>query len=283
MVPAGAAGRAPALRSPCAASASSPTTPASRSSATAGSRSPGRSSSSLGAIARASPRSGSNYGIDFKGGILLEARTPGAADLARMRAALGGADLGDVELQTGGAPDDVLIRASAEAGDEAQQQAAIGKIKDTLEQGLGSGLVYQRAEFVGPKVSSELLMRRRLRRPGLARRRLRLSLVPLRVAVRPGRHRLAGPRRLGHHRHLRDLPDRVQPDQRRRRPDPRRLLAQRHRRHLRPRAREPAPLQDHADRRAARPQHQRDAGPHPDDLADHAASPWSPCGSWAAT
>jgi preprotein translocase subunit SecF len=106
----------------------------------------------------AEPTVGLNYGIDFKGGILLEAKTPGPADLARMREVLGGADLGDVELQTGGAPDDVLIRTSAEAGDEAQQQAAIGRIKDTLEKGYGSGLVYQRAEFVGPKVSSELLM-----------------------------------------------------------------------------------------------------------------------------
>jgi len=106
----------------------------------------------------AEPTVGLNYGIDFKGGILLEAKTPGPADLARMREVLGGADLGDVELQTGGAPDDVLIRTSAEAGDEAQQQAAIGKIKDTLEKGYGAGLTYQRAEFVGPKVSSELLM-----------------------------------------------------------------------------------------------------------------------------
>jgi preprotein translocase subunit SecF len=106
----------------------------------------------------AEPTIGLNYGIDFKGGILLEARTPGPADLAKMREVLGGANLGDVELQTGGAADDVLIRASAEAGDEAQQRAAIGKIKDTLEKGYGTGLTYQRAEFVGPKVSSELLM-----------------------------------------------------------------------------------------------------------------------------
>ena len=111
----------------------------------------------LGAIV-AEPTVGLNYGIDFKGGILLEAKTPGPADLAKMREVLGGANLGDVELQTGGTPDDVLIRASAEAGDEAQQRAAIGKIKDALDKGYGQGITYQRAEFVGPKVSSELLM-----------------------------------------------------------------------------------------------------------------------------
>src|SRR5689334_18590998 len=65
------------------------------------------------------PTVGLNYGIDFKGGVLLEAKTPEPADLGRMRSVLSGAELGDVELQSGGAADDVLIRASANEGDEA--------------------------------------------------------------------------------------------------------------------------------------------------------------------
>ena len=47
---------------------------------------------------------GLNYGIDFKGGILMEARTPEVADLASMRKALHGQDLGEVSLQQYGSP-----------------------------------------------------------------------------------------------------------------------------------------------------------------------------------
>ena len=42
---------------------------------------------------------GLNYGIDFEGGVLIEVRTPEAADLGAMRATLGGLGLGEVALQ----------------------------------------------------------------------------------------------------------------------------------------------------------------------------------------
>ena len=53
---------------------------------------------------------GLNYGIDFSGGTIIEARTSGPADLATMRSQLDGLGLGDVSLQNFGSPDDVLIR-----------------------------------------------------------------------------------------------------------------------------------------------------------------------------
>jgi preprotein translocase SecF subunit len=102
--------------------------------------------------------SGLNLGIDFRGGVLLEVRTPGLADLSLMRSTLGQLDLGDVSLQTAGGDDQVMIRAKAPEGDEAAQREAVARIKGALDQALGGGLSYQRAEFVGPKVSSELLM-----------------------------------------------------------------------------------------------------------------------------
>jgi preprotein translocase SecF subunit len=102
--------------------------------------------------------SGLNLGIDFRGGVLLEVRTQGPADLALMRSTLGELDLGEVSLQTAGGDDQVMIRAKAPEGDEAAQRQAVERIKAALDQHLGGGLTYQRAEFVGPKVSTELLL-----------------------------------------------------------------------------------------------------------------------------
>ncbi len=96
---------------------------------------------------------GLNYGIDFRGGILLDVRTEGPADLGSMRSTLSGLGLGEVALQEFGAPDTVLIRLQEQDGGEEAQQAAVTLVKDTL----GPGVEYRRTEFVGPKVSDELL------------------------------------------------------------------------------------------------------------------------------
>src|SRR5436305_12685079 len=66
---------------------------------------------------------GLNLGIDFVGGMLLEVQSKsGPADLAKMRASLTGLNLGDIQLQTFGAPDNVLIRIGQQPGGEAAQQ-----------------------------------------------------------------------------------------------------------------------------------------------------------------
>jgi len=97
---------------------------------------------------------GLSYGIDFKGGIMIEIRTEKAADIASMRKALRGLQLGEVALQTFGQPNDVLIRIQRQDGGAQEQQQAVQKIKDVL----GQGIEYRRTEFVGPKVSSELFL-----------------------------------------------------------------------------------------------------------------------------
>jgi preprotein translocase subunit SecF len=97
---------------------------------------------------------GLNFGIDFVGGTLIEVQSKsGPADLAKMRAALSGLGLGEVQLQEFGGPADVLIRVAQQPGGEAAQQAAIGKVREAL----GSEVDYRRVEVVGPRVSSELL------------------------------------------------------------------------------------------------------------------------------
>ncbi len=96
---------------------------------------------------------GLNFGIDFKGGILIEVRMSQPADLGQMRSQLGGLGLGEVSLQEFGQPTDVLIRIQRQDGGEAAQQAAVSAVKEAL----GAGVDYRRTEFVGPKVSAELL------------------------------------------------------------------------------------------------------------------------------
>ncbi len=97
---------------------------------------------------------GLNYGIDFKGGIMIEVRTPEAAPIGDMRSRLSALGLGEVALQEFGQPTDVLIRIQRQAGGEAAQQAAVAKVKEAL----GPGVQYRRTEFVGPKVSEELFL-----------------------------------------------------------------------------------------------------------------------------
>ncbi len=96
---------------------------------------------------------GLNFGVDFRGGILIEARTDGPADLAELRSTLGGLGLGEVTLQTFGEPTDVLINLQRQDGDSEAQQQAISTVREAL----GDVVVeYRRTEFVGPKVGDEL-------------------------------------------------------------------------------------------------------------------------------
>jgi preprotein translocase subunit SecF len=97
---------------------------------------------------------GLNFGIDFIGGTLIEARaTSGAADLAKLRIDMGGLSLGDVQLQQFGTEDTVLIRVPQQPGGDAAQQAA----KDKVRASLGGGYEIRREDVVGPRVSTELL------------------------------------------------------------------------------------------------------------------------------
>ena len=74
-----------------------------------------------------------------------------------MRATLGGLDLGEVALQEFGGPENVLIRIERQAGGEAGQLAAVERVKAALAERFGDDVDYRRVEFVGPKVSGDLL------------------------------------------------------------------------------------------------------------------------------
>jgi preprotein translocase subunit SecF/SecD/SecF fusion protein len=98
---------------------------------------------------------GFNYGVDFKGGSMVEVQsTTGPADIAQLRDKLGRLGLGAVQIQQFGAPTDVLIRVEQQPGPESAQQVALQKIVEAL----GNSYVQRRVEVVGPAVSSELRM-----------------------------------------------------------------------------------------------------------------------------
>ncbi len=96
---------------------------------------------------------GLNYGIDFKGGLLIEIRTPEKADIAGLRSTLNDLGLGEVKLQDFGTDRDVLIRVEQQDGGEKAQLVALQMVKSTL----GDQVEYRRVETVGAKVSADLI------------------------------------------------------------------------------------------------------------------------------
>ena len=96
---------------------------------------------------------GLNYGVDFKGGSMIEVQSKsGAVDLSNVRQILGSLDLGDVQIQEFGAADDIMIRVEQQPGGEEAQQEAVKKVFAAL----GDDYVQRRVEVVGPAVSGEL-------------------------------------------------------------------------------------------------------------------------------
>lgn len=117
---------------------------------------------------------GLNFGIDFRGGILIEAQAPEPVDIAELRSQLATLDLGEVQLQEFGSPRDILIRIQQQQGGEGEQRAAIEQVRGLL----GDDYEYRRVELVGPKVGSELL------RDGLIATALAILGITLYVAFR---------------------------------------------------------------------------------------------------
>lgn len=97
---------------------------------------------------------GLNFGVDFKGGNLIEIEAPRPIDLDKVRGALAGMDLGDVQAQDFGAPTLALVRFETPSG--AQAGEVVEHAQDALQKAIPD-LKVRRVESVGPKVSEELL------------------------------------------------------------------------------------------------------------------------------
>ena len=97
---------------------------------------------------------GLNYGIDFKGGTLIELRsTDNKINVSSLRDSLSQMNLGDVSVKKFGNDQDYLIKFEI---NEAKNNV-IENIKTSLENSYGNNFNFRRVENVGPKVSSELL------------------------------------------------------------------------------------------------------------------------------
>ena len=98
---------------------------------------------------------GMNYGIDFRGGLVIEARLPQEADFPVLRDMMHGLELGQVALQEFGSKQDVLIRIGRQEGDDAAAQRAADKVRGALTKAY-PGAELRRVEAVGASVSDEL-------------------------------------------------------------------------------------------------------------------------------
>ncbi len=97
---------------------------------------------------------GLNFGVDFKGGTLIELRsTDDQITISKLRQSFNRMNLGDVNIKEFGKKNDFLIKFEKKN----DSSNFINEIKKDLEQSVGPGFDFRRVENVGPKVSSELL------------------------------------------------------------------------------------------------------------------------------
>lgn len=115
---------------------------------------------------------GLNLGLDFTGGVAIEAASTGQIALAPLRERLGGLGLGEVQLQHFGSEREILVRVQPAAG--GREQAAAAAVRAAL----GGGFEIRRVEAVGPAVSRELL------RDGVVATVLALAAIAAYVAFR---------------------------------------------------------------------------------------------------
>ena len=96
---------------------------------------------------------GLNFGIDFKGGTLIELRsTDTKINVSSLRDNLNQMNLGDVSVKTFGNKTDFLIKFEND-----NNKNVIEEIKTNLDKSFGNNFNFRRVENVGPKVSAELL------------------------------------------------------------------------------------------------------------------------------
>ena len=96
---------------------------------------------------------GLNYGIDFKGGTLIELRTEKSVNASSIRDTLNSMSLGDINVKRFGKDGDYLIKVEQKN----TNNNLIPEIKKKLTENLSAEIDFRRVENVGPKVSLELL------------------------------------------------------------------------------------------------------------------------------
>jgi len=97
---------------------------------------------------------GLNFGIDFKGGTLIELRSSDTKiNVTTLRDKFNQMNLGDISVKKFGNDTDYLIKFE----NKNDKKNIIEDIKTNLEKSFGNNFDFRRVENVGPKVSAELL------------------------------------------------------------------------------------------------------------------------------
>jgi preprotein translocase subunit SecF len=97
---------------------------------------------------------GMNFGIDFKGGTLMELQAKAAqADAGAIRERANALGFGEVEVQEFGDGREVSVRVALQPGGEQGQQAVVSRFRETFS----ADYDFRRVEVVGPRVSGELV------------------------------------------------------------------------------------------------------------------------------
>ncbi len=97
---------------------------------------------------------GLNFGIDFKGGTLIELRASDSKiNVSSLRDRFNQMDLGDVSVKKFGNDTDFLVKFE----NKDNKKNIIEEIKTNLDKSFGNNYDFRRVENVGPKVSAELL------------------------------------------------------------------------------------------------------------------------------
>ena len=118
---------------------------------------------------------GLNFGIDFKGGTLIELRSADSKiNVSSLRDNFNQMDLGDVSVKKFGNETDYLIKFE----NKDNKKNIIEEIKKRLDQSFGNNFDFRRVENVGPKVSAELL------RSGIIAISLALALMLIYIWIR---------------------------------------------------------------------------------------------------
>ncbi len=117
---------------------------------------------------------GLNFGIDFKGGTLIELRsTDNKINISSLRDNLNQINLGDISVKNFGNESDYLIKF-----ENNENKNVINEIKKNLDKSFGNNFDFRRVENVGPKVSAELL------RSGIIAISLALALMLIYIWIR---------------------------------------------------------------------------------------------------
>ena len=102
---------------------------------------------------------GLNFGIDFKGGLLVEIKLENNIELESLRNNIEALNYGDFTLQKlDNSNDNFLIKIELSSDFQENQETLISRFKETIQNKYEGNIDYRRIEYVGPTVSNELIM-----------------------------------------------------------------------------------------------------------------------------